>query len=171
MSEVNRHRVATPEFWRFVFVMAMVFGHFEDDYLGFGNNFIAIGGYLGVEFFLLLSGFAITLQYERSPMDFNPRDNWLKRFRSIYPDYLWAIFIMFVVWCATEATSMQNIIHHLYRNRLQFILAWPFLKCGGLEMRSLWYVSYWLFLYGVIALNIRCLRSGGGEWLRLCVHL
>lgn len=163
MSDVSKNRIATPEFWRFVLVMAMVFGHFEDDYLGWGNNFIAIGGYLGVEFFLLLSGFAIVLQYEKSPMNFCPRDNWMKRFRSIYPDYLWAIVIMFIAWSITEATSIQNIIHHLYHNRLQLVLAWPFVKYGELEMRSLWYVSYWLFLYGVIVLNIRRLRCGGGE--------
>lgn len=167
MSEVRKNRIAAPEFWRFVFIMAIALLHFEEDLYN-RVHIIGEGGYLGVEFFFLLSGFLIAMQFKSSADSYNSGVNILKRIKSIFPDYLIGIILMTILWACTEASGVMDVAKHVYHNRLQFIFAWPFVKYGELEMRSLWYVSYWLFLYCVIALNIRRLCGGGRMIATIC---
>lgn len=158
----TNRRVAAPEFWRFFFIMAIALLHFEEDLFN-RVHWIAEGGYLGVEFFFLISGFVIALQYKTKKDSFNAREICFKRLQSIYPDYLWAILVMTFVWIVTEATGIHSTLKHIYLNRLQFIFSWSCLKYGNLEMRSLWFIAYWIFLYCVIVLNIKWLRSHTGR--------
>ena len=57
-------RIAPPEFWRFVFIIYVCFFHFEEDVYD-GACILANAGYLGVDFFLLISGFAVSYSYRR----------------------------------------------------------------------------------------------------------
>lgn len=160
MSDVNRNRIATPEFWRFVFIMAIALLHFEEDLYN-RVHLIGEGGYLGVEFFFLLSGFLIAMQYKASADNYSPQANIFKRIKSIFPDYLIGIILMTILWACTEASGAMDVAKHIYHNRLQFIFAWPFLKYGDLEMRSMWFITYWIVLYGILSYFIRFFNRGG----------
>ena len=101
MSEVNKNRIAAPEFWRFIFIMAIALLHFEEDLYN-RVHMIGEGGYLGVEFFFLLSGFIIAMQYKASTDNYSPKANLLKRIRSVFTDYMVGIILMTILWACTE---------------------------------------------------------------------
>lgn len=159
-STEHINRIAAPEFWRFVFIMAIALLHFEEDLYN-RVHMIGEGGYLGVEFFFLLSGFLIAMQYKASTDNYSPKANLMNRIKSVFPDYLIGIILMTILWACTEASGVMDVIKHVYHNRLQFIFAWPFLKYGNLEMRSLWFITYWIVLYGIISFFIQFLSRGG----------
>ena len=145
---MTRTRVAPPEFWRFFFILFICFLHFEEDVYD-KVHLIANAGYLGVDFFLLLSGFVVSMNHHISPIN-SVFQYTIKRVKKIYPDFLFAIILMFVLWLLLDnENGVLGIAGHIFSTKYQFVFANAFYPVE-LEMRSIWFLSYWLV--GIIIL-------------------
>ena len=140
-------RIAPPEFWRFVFIIYVCFFHFEEDVYD-GACILANAGYLGVDYFLLISGFAVSYSYSRKPIE-SPLRYAFDKAKKIYPDFLFAIIVMFLLWLIYESTDLRSVLNHIYECRLQYFLVNAFIWTK-FETGPLWFLSYWLV--GIIVL-------------------
>ena len=147
-SVVKSKRIAAPEFWRFIFIMMICFLHFEEDVYD-GIHILAYGGYLGVDFFFLLSGFAVAYSNKRKPIE-STLPYVFGKVKKIYPDFLFAVLLMFALFVVYDSTGIKSILLHIYKCRLQFFFV-NALFPTGLEMRSIWFLSYWVI--GLIVLS------------------
>ena len=92
MPYLTTHKsyLAALEGWRGVVALSVVLFHF---YMFFGNEQIVAWGYLGVDFFFVLSGFIIARQYEAAialrTVTFTQFT--IKRFARLWPLYLFSI--------------------------------------------------------------------------------
>ncbi len=140
-------RIAPPEFWRFFFILYICFLHFEEDVYG-KTHLIANAGYLGVDFFLILSGFVVALNHSNRPIN-SVFKFASKRVERLYPDFLFALLLMFLLWLCFEYKGISSLAAHLYACKFQYFFVNAFVPTA-LEMRSIWFLSYWLF--GIIIL-------------------
>lgn len=149
----NSARIAPPEFWRFVFIIFVCLLHFEEDVYD-KAHIIANSGYLGVDFFLLLAGFVVSLNHYYKPIH-SPFRYSLGRVKRLYPDFLFAVFLMFGLWILFDNTNgIIGILTHLYNTKFQYIFA-NALYPTELEMRSIWFLSYWLIGITVLAATLK----------------
>ena len=146
-------RIAPPEFWRFLFILFICFLHFEEDVFD-RNHIIANAGYLGVDFFLLLSGFVVALNHYSNPIQSTFRFAW-GRVRKLYPDFLFALILMFLLWVVFDnQNGIIGIASHLWSGKYQLVFA-NALFPTGLEMRSIWFLSFWLIGIIVLAATLK----------------
>lgn len=152
-------RIAPPEFWRFVFILFICFLHFEEDVYD-RVHIVANSGYLGVDFFLLLSGFVVAFNHGLKPIQ-SAFSYSLSRVRKLYPEFLFAILLMLGLWIIYDNTfGIKGFIVHLYNTKFQYVFA-NALYPTGIEMRSIWFLSYWLIGITVLAATLR------KNWLRI----
>ena len=159
--EISNRIVAPPEFWRFVFIMMVCFLHFEEDVYD-DVHILAYGGYLGVDFFFLLSGFAVAYSNKRNPIG-STLQYVFGKVKKIYPDFLFAIFLMLALYVIYDSSGLKNVLIHIYECRFQYFLI-NALFPTGLEMRSIWFLSYWVIGLLVLSYLIKrnvMLVSGG----------
>ena len=148
-------RIAPPEFWRFIFIIFICFLHFEEDFFN-RNHLIANSGYLGVDFFLLLSGFVVGMNNYNKPIQSTIHFVW-RKLRKLYPDFLFAVLLMFILWLLYDNKGgIKGVVEHVWHYKYQFIFA-NSLYPTNLEMRSIWFMSYWLV--GVIVLSATLKRG------------
>lgn len=87
------------EAYRFLFACVIVI--FHGAWIGGGNRFAAFGGgYLGVEFFFILSGYFLMRQLDRTPDAFSWRElstSIAKRYKKLLPYMLPTFLILFIV--------------------------------------------------------------------------
>ena len=134
-------RIAPPEFWRFVCILYVCFYHFEADVYD-GVTVLSKGAYLGVDFFLMLSGYAVAYSNNRKPIT-SPLGYAFDKVKKIYPDFLFVILLMFLLWLIYDSTDMQSVFTHIYERRLQFFFVNAFVWTP-FETGPLWFLSYWL---------------------------
>ena len=163
-------RIAPPEFWRFVFILFICVLHFEEDVYD-RHHILAYGGYLGVDFFLLLAGFTVALNHDKSPIT-SPLSFVYGRVKRLYPEFLFAIFLMMGLWIIYNSNGFLHILGHI----ISFWHQYFFLNAifpSGLEMRSIWFLSYWilgiLFLASILKSD-KLLVSGGVVLCALSWH-
>lgn len=113
------------EFWRFVFCMAVLAFHFfirtEWDYFH--------AGYLGVEFFFLVSGYFIGAYYEKHQKGqkflIRLKSVWtyaVSRIRRLYPLYLLALVFMLVVKTVINGWKAGEIVGAVKNCLAEFFL-------------------------------------------------
>ena len=147
-------RVNTIELWRFFFCMAVLGLHI-------GGTFeipFFTGGYLGVEFFFLLSGYGIGVYYQKHIRD----TAWSKklyelglyigrRLKQLYPLYFAALIFMIIVRLLDGEWKAAEVVTHLKNGWAEFLL----MQCGPLGNEVLisadWYVAS-VFWGGIIVL-------------------
>ena len=100
---------AQIEFWRFVFAINMVVYHVLGHIFG-----IKTGGYIGVEFFAILSGYFLALSHAKSDKAIIPFIR--KRFFSLWPMYLAAYFISIVLHGIQTNMTGAEIVYQVYRS-------------------------------------------------------
>jgi peptidoglycan/LPS O-acetylase OafA/YrhL len=161
VTRIRAGRIAPPEFWRFVFIMMICFLHFEEDVYD-DNHILAYGGYLGVDFFFLLSGFAVAYSNKRKPIGATLPYVYDK-VKKIYPDFLFAVLLMFALFVVYDSSGIKSVLLHIYECRFQYFFV-NALFPTGLEMRSIWFLSYWvigLFVLSYVLKRKALLLMGG----------
>lgn len=113
------------ELWRFVFCMVVLFFHFfikaEMDYFH--------AGYLGVEFFLIVSGYFVASYYQKKAYG----QKWNLRIKSIftyawsrlvrlYPLYLLALILMLIVRSIFSWQGFHGVLQTIKNCYAEFIL-------------------------------------------------
>lgn len=142
------------EFFRFLFICAIAIMHFSNSYFKSAPYFS--GAYIGTEFFFLVSGFMIIKSADRkedSPFLFT-----LKRAKKLYPHYLFAFVMLFLLSVFAAPDGLLNTLRSLsgYIFELLFLHA-SGLKSFGLLNYPTWYLSSLLiggfFIYALIRWN------------------
>jgi peptidoglycan/LPS O-acetylase OafA/YrhL len=112
----NNHPLNSLTGARFIAAIVVVLFHLQYENWAVGNQSSAIGlgwvnrGYLGVDFFFILSGFI--LAYAHSELSNNQgtmndyKTFMIKRFARIYPVYIFSL----ILWVALECTKYINTI-------------------------------------------------------------
>lgn len=144
MEKVKRNGVI--DFMRFVFGALIVLYHCR--YLGGGSEhaLIAGAGYIGVEFFFLVSGFLMAKSVFAMPeseqsIGYETIVFIWKKIRSVLPYYLFAVFFSY---CGKVYTNDYTLIETI-RNFLLGIWDLAFLRASGIKgfelIRATWYLS------------------------------
>lgn len=121
----NNQRNCLLEFWRFVFCMAVLAFHFfirtKWDYFH--------AGYLGVEFFFLVSGYFIGAYYEKHQKGqgllIRLKSVWIyavSRIRRLYPLYLLALVLMLTVKTVINGWRAKEILSTVKNCLAEFFL-------------------------------------------------
>lgn len=159
----------TVELWRFFFCIAVLGLHFfsKTEYSFFR------AGYLGVEFFFLLSGYGIFSFYVKN---MEGKKFLLKldkfgfyigsRILRLYPLYLLSLLCMLVLRMFQNSWSLPDVTGYLKRGWAEFLM----LQCGPLGNEVLisahWYVA--AFFWGSVILIILLMLTGKAGGFLLC---
>lgn len=162
-KKVSQGRDYTVELWRFVFCIVVLGLHFfsKTSYSFFR------AGYLGVEFFFLLSGFGIWQFYLKKMAGQKLSDRLYQfglyiggRLKRLYPLYLLSLLCMLFLRTWQYHWSIREIIAYLKTGWAEFLM----LQCGPLGNEVLisanWYVAA-MFMGSILLL---CLLMLAGRW-------
>lgn len=149
-------RVYTIELWRFFFCLVVLGFHVGDVF----HLSIFTAGYLGVEFFLILSGYGIGMFYMKNMRRKNLGECFYemgiyigKRLKQLYPLYFLAIISMLFIRVVSEGWGIRDTVSYLKSGYAEFIL----MQCGPMGGEVLisadWYVPA-VFWAGVIILLV-----------------
>jgi len=99
-SKSNISKNSEFEMYRVLMILAIAILHFSEDYTGLPG--ILPGGYLGVDFFFLLSGYFLMQHFLRHYISkksafSNTMDYFCERIKKLYPPYLTAILGMSII--------------------------------------------------------------------------
>lgn len=149
-GRINKHEKNLDiELMRFIMTLCVAVLHFSEDY-GFVGIFN--GGYLGVDFFFVIGGFYLANHYvrEKDNSSFLPMKkatNFVKhRVKKIYYPYIFSLIIMIIFLLKDNNWSLLWLKNYLYDVKWQFIFL-HYLGAGvPFTMRSIWYLSVYIFL-------------------------
>lgn len=166
---VKPGRDYTVELWRFLFCIAVLGLHFFSK----TGSTIFRAGYLGVEFFFLLSGYGVFVFYTKQM----ERKEWRKKFsaigifvggrlRRLYPMYAISLLMMLLLRCVRQGWSFAAVISFLKTEWAEFL----WLQCGPFGNEILivahWYVP--VCFWGSLILLLLLLFSGRIGGYLLC---
>lgn len=139
MKEKN----ADIEFLRFFMILAVTALHFSEDYIG--NHGILAGGYLGVDFFFILSGFLLAKHFKKDnaairPFDKAQRYLWY-RIKQLYLPYIIAIALYVGTLFAKTGFKIEWLLHHIWETKWQYIFLHYLGAPVAFEFRSIWFMS------------------------------
>ncbi len=159
----------TVELWRFIFCIVVLGLHFfaKTEYRFFR------AGYLGVEFFFLLSGYGIYTYYIRKMQGKKFGEKWYlfgtyigSRLIRLYPLYLISLLCMLAFRAVSKHWSFMDCISYFKRGWAEFLM----LQCGPLGNEVLisphWYVA--AFFWGSIILLLVLMLTGRFGGYVLC---
>lgn len=143
----------TVELWRFIFCIVVLGFHF---FIKTKYSFFR-AGYLGVEFFFVLSGYGIYSYYVKQMQGraFGERLYQLgmyigKRLIRLYPLYLLSLLCMLVFRAVSEKWGLAGVVAYFFKGWAEFLM----LQCGPLGNAVLisahWYVA--AFFWGSVIL-------------------
>lgn len=172
MSENTKSRSGrdyTVELWRFFFCIAVLGLHFfsKTEYSFFR------AGYLGVEFFFLLSGYGVYSFYVKHMEGHHFSHRLYKlgiyigsRIIRLYPLYLLSLLCMLVLRMLQNGWSLMYIFAYLKKGWAEFLM----LQCGPLGNEVLisahWYVA--AFFWGSVILLLLLMLTGKAGGYFLC---
>lgn len=162
-KKVSQGRDYTVELWRFVFCIVVLGFHFFSK----TSYFFFRAGYLGVEFFFLLSGFGIWQFYLKKMAGQKLSDRLYQfglyigsRLKRLYPFYFLSLLCMLFLRTWQYRWSISDIISYLKTGWAEFLM----LQCGPLGNEVLisanWYVAA-MFMGSILLL---CLLMLTGRW-------
>lgn len=155
-TDANLKRNNEMELFRFLFIIAIAVMHFSNSY--FKSCPYYSGAYIGTEFFFLLSGFMIAKKAFCQGDALSPYQFTFQRMKKLYPDYLFAFFLLFILSLVSGAIACKDAFKTLfgYIFELLFLHA-SGLKCSGLLNYPTWYLSSLLIggcmIYGLICFH------------------
>lgn len=162
-------REYTVELWRFFFCITVLGLHFfiKTEYSFFR------AGYLGVEFFFLLSGYGIYSYYMKCMHGQNMGERLYQfgryigaRIVRLYPLYFLSLLCMLIFRIVAEKWSLVRIVNYMKAGWAEFLL----LQCGPLGDAVLisphWYVA--AFFWGSVILLLLLLLTGKVGGYLLC---
>jgi len=138
------------EFWRFYFTIFVCLLHVRGDF--FRNADYFGGGYIAVEFFLILSGILMMKSYENKPT--NPFQFTIRRLLRLYPHYIFSFIMLFILkTCIVRKLGIYNTLKKLIASIWEIFL----LQMSGIEASlynfPTWYISA-LFITGLFVYNL-----------------
>ncbi len=162
-------REHTVELWRFFFCIAVLGFHFFSKI----DSKIFRAGYLGVEFFFVLSGYGIYSFYTQKMKGGRFAERLAQfgyyigaRLIRLYPLYLISLFCMLLVKIIQNHWSVWDVVHYVKSGWAEFLM----LQCGPLGNEVLisanWYVAS-LFWGSVLLLGLLMLTGKVGGYI-LC---
>ncbi len=142
------------ECYRILATAGVIILHFSEDYTG--THGIIPGGYLGVDFLFMLSGYFLMTHWMGQKRDGTAARNtavyFLHRLKRIYPPFLVATILMQLIQWAFGGFGIRNLVSGFWSIRWQFFLSHFLGAPTGFNMRSVWYLSSlvlltWLIYY------------------------
>lgn len=160
----KEERVYTIELWRFFFCLAVLGFHVGAMF----DISVFTAGYLGVEFFLILSGYGIGIFYMKNMKGKELGERFYrlgiyigKRLKQLYPLYFLAITVMLFIRTVSEGWGISDVVSYLKSGYAEFIL----MQCGPMGGEVLvsadWYVAA-VFWAGVITLFVLVFTGKAG---------
>lgn len=151
-KDVRKNR--SIEFFRFFFIMIICLWHFKD------KVSVLYHGYLGVEFFFILSGALLLRSVEKHP-EIGALDYTIKKFLRFFPKYFVSLIPIFVLvnYMWVKNLNFETIIDISFRFvsecfMLQDVGFFP----GGANY-PLWFLCILLYGGGLIYSILRCSRK------------
>lgn len=152
-------RNAEIEAYRFVMAIMVAMLHFSEDYAGYHGPFP--GGFLGVDFFFILSGFCLMQNFESRKHGGTPFESTAEYFagrvRKLYPPYLVATLLMLLTTWVINGGGLARLLRQIWDIRWQLVGLHYTGMPAGFNMRSVWYISPLLLLswavFFLLALN------------------
>lgn len=151
-------RNAEIEFYRFLMIMGVAILHFSEDY----STKVFYGGYLGVDFFFMLSGYFLMVHFlKHEQMGVNPVRSSLtyvmNRIKKLYPPYFVTILLMTAVRWIHAGGGMGNLWLLIYQNRWQYLMLHSVGAPTACIIRSVWFLSPLIvlsyFIYFCLCIN------------------
>lgn len=140
------------ECYRIFFTISVAVLHFSEDYTG--TRGIIPGGYLGVDFFFMLSGYLMMKHWVKSQKQGSAFSNTFRyfshRIKRLYPPYLVATIVMLLVQWSFEGFGIRELASYLWRIRWQLVCLHFLGMPAEFNMRSVWYISTLIFLTWII---------------------
>lgn len=136
------------EFWRFIFTCVVCLLHFETSYWG-GEQYIFASGYLGVEFFFILSGF-LMMRHARHHND-TAIKYILDRIKRFYPSLIIAYSILIINLIIQDNWNVIKIIKEIFAHIWEFLLltsigiTWEFWNFATWYISALLIASYFIY--------------------------
>ena len=151
----------TVELWRFIFCIVVLGFHF---FIKTKYSFFR-AGYLGVEFFFVLSGYGIYSYYIKQMQDKKFQERLYqyglyigKRILRLYPLYLLSLLCMLVFRAVSGGWGLARVISYFKHGWAEFLM----LQCGPLGDAVLisahWYVA--AFFWGSVILLAVLMLTG-----------
>lgn len=136
------------ELYRFVMAILIATLHFSEDYAGYYGPIP--GGFLGVDFYFILSGYFLMRSFESKRYGDEPFENTMGYFKGrlarLYPPYIIATMLMLLVTWILGGGGFANLIRQLWDIRWQLICCHFIGMPASSNMRSVWYISTLLIL-------------------------
>lgn len=159
MSVVNvSKRNGEIELWRFIVAVGIVLYH-SGCFLGWDNGIVARCGYLGVEFFFLISGYFWACSLSRQSREISIVNLLIRKVKGFYPELFLSLILAWLYQLMIDPTfhfTLRACINSVIDDFLLFqsthIVGWS--GINGPE----WYLSSLLFagaLLAVFYVNIR----------------
>jgi len=150
---------ADIEFLRFFMILAVIILHFSEDYVGIPG--ILKGGYLGVDFFFILSGFFLKKHFDNDNSSLGPFDKSQKylwyRVKQLWLPYITAIFLYVGTLFIENHLNVKWLIQHLWETKWQYLFLHYLGAPVGFEFRSIWFMSALVilsyFIYFLLCYN------------------
>lgn len=138
--------------WRIIFTYLILIFHFDNKYCISTQFDIAIGWYIGVEFFFIVSGYLLYTGLDR--LSKKCRSGWdylVYRYGKIYPYYFTAFMFSLVCFILTRSVSLVDVVKFLSNDFFELFAlhgiglddGWAYLNNTG------WFISV-MFLSGFI---------------------
>lgn len=144
------------DFWKFVFTVVILLFHSHKLICSDGNPNLLIKGYVGVEFFFMVSGYLMMSGIIRNQQKGITVSHWqfiLNKIKALFPGILFAFAVNFIVW--NGFCEPKDIKHSL----LALLYALPelmFFRYSGIRFAThfyngpTWYISAMLLAMFVI---------------------
>src|ERR1700755_1312107 len=112
---MKKHRIELLDSFRFIAVLSVFLYHFTNSWVSlypYGNFFghIFRFGYLGVNFFFMISGFVISYTLENTP---NLSSFYKNRFSRLFPPMLLCTIIIFVILSLLDDDYLFRNAHEI----------------------------------------------------------
>lgn len=110
------------EFYRFIAIICIAVFHFNIQYTG--EFLLPKGGYLGVEFFFILSGFFLMKTFKSENRPKTAQEFWLRRIKRLYPGFIlmMVLFLLFDILIRGYITSPAGLVTRIENEMWDLLL-------------------------------------------------
>lgn len=148
-KQTNSFKNAEIELYRVLMIFSIAILHFSEDYMG--TSGILPGGYLGVDFCFIISGYFLMCHFEKEYVNeksavLNTIKYFVGRTKKLYPPYLLAVLGMTIITWGINGFGIKRLLINLWDTRWQYLFLHFLGASTGFSMRSIWYMSSFMIL-------------------------